>query len=214
MCWFGLWFHTIDSLRSLTVDRFLRRFFSGYRSRFLSILPVATTALVRTIPSRSLFTFVIPAGSAWLAGIGLFSSGGFRMWGFVCFVVILVVFFVEKVLEFIHGIADIGEVEEGILCFTNVDKRSIHPLNNALHAPQVNRTYMAFLVRNFEKDFGEAVILGYCNTQFVGCCIDYYFLFHQGVYWPMSYARQVERREERGQRRGRGWNRATSRREM
>jgi hypothetical protein len=210
-------FHTIDSLGCFAFGRFLCL---GYRHRLLPVLPV-TTALGATIAALSLFAFVIPivfpSVSTWLATITLVGSGGFSLWGFgyvVYFVVILIVLLVEKILEFIHCIADIGEVEECILCFSNVDEGCVHPLNNALDAPQVNRAYMAFLVGDFEKDFGEAVILGYCNTQFVGCCIDYDFLFHQWVVLPMAHARQVERREERGQRRGRSGNNATSGREM
>jgi hypothetical protein len=90
-------------------------------------------------------------------------------------------------------------MEKGILRFADIDEGSVHSLHDALNAPQVDRPYMALLVRHFEKDLRQAVIFDYCNTQLVGGCIDNDLFFHGWVVWPMAFYGQSEAGRERQQ---------------
>lgn len=61
------------------------------------------------------------------------SFGGFK--GIIGFLVNqIVVVVIHGILVLIHGIGGIGEMEEGILFFADVNKRGVHPLDDSLDA--------------------------------------------------------------------------------
>ncbi len=99
----------------------------------------------------------------------------------VVVLVVLIIPLVEQVLELIEGRADVREVEEGVLLLADVDERGVHPLHDAFNAPQVDGTYMALLVGDFEENFGEAVVFSDCNAQLRGGRVDDDLFLHEQI---------------------------------
>lgn len=77
-----------------------------------------------------------------------------------CVVAVLVS---HGVFVVVHGVGGVGEVEECVLFFTDVDERGVHPLHDPLDATEENRPYMAFFVLNVEEEFSETLIFVNCD---------------------------------------------------
>jgi hypothetical protein len=165
----------------------------GLRSlpTFSPLLPIATFLPIGSIPRSGSSASSVTSRLALLRpllGFALLLSVGDLVSEHVdsSFGVGVIVIVVEKILEFVERVADIGEVEEGILVLADIDERGVHPLDDTLHASQVDRPDMALLVGYFEEDLGETLILVDGNAKLVRGCIDDYFFLHGWVRWPMS----------------------------
>lgn len=81
-------------------------------------------------------------GGLWSRLAGFLGSGGSGfvggfggLKGILTFLINqVVVVVIHCVLVLVHGVGGIGEMEEGILIFTDVNKRSVHPLDDSLDA--------------------------------------------------------------------------------
>lgn len=132
-------------------------------ARLLILRPL----LALSLPTRGRLLHLTLAGGLLLLDLGL-----------IGFVIILIVLVIEEILELIEGRADVGEVEEGILGLADIDECGVHPLHDALDASKVDGAYVAFLIGNFEKDFGEAVIFSDGNAYLRGGSVDDNLFFH------------------------------------
>lgn len=153
---------------------FLSRALRLFGARRLLLLAALTTIVARTWFFQGLVIAIIARAFLSLRpfnvgpGIVAPTASFSRLIGcnVVVVVIIVVITIIVVLIVVIDGVADIGEVEECMLWFADVDEGSVHSLNDPLDLSEEDRTDAGFLVGHFEKDLRQAVILENRDAHF------------------------------------------------